>query len=69
MKFTSNIGVNNTFEYILHITVFFRHRVWTGSGVHLISYQMGTGGFFLGVQRPVLEADYSPPSSAEVKNA
>jgi hypothetical protein len=33
------------------------------------SYPMGTGGSFLGVKRPGREADHSPPSSVEVKNA
>jgi hypothetical protein len=30
---------------------------------------MGTGVSFLGVKRPGRDADHSPPSSAEVKNA
>jgi hypothetical protein len=41
--------------------------VQTGSGVHLTSYPMGTGGSFPGVKLPGREADYSPPASAEVK--
>jgi hypothetical protein len=28
---------------------------------------MGTGALFLGVKRPGLEADHSPPASAQVK--
>jgi hypothetical protein len=41
-----------------------------GSGAHPVSYPMGTGGALsLGVKRPGREADHSPPSSAEVKNA
>jgi len=32
-------------------------------------YPMGTGGYFCGVKRQRREADQSPPSSAEVKNA
>jgi hypothetical protein len=30
---------------------------------------MGTGALSLGVKRPGREADHSPPSNAEVKNA
>jgi hypothetical protein len=48
---------------------FSHHRAHTGSGVHLASYPMGTKGSFPGIQRPGREADYSPPSSVEVKNA
>jgi hypothetical protein len=40
-----------------------------GSGAHPASYPMATGGSFPGVKRPGREADNSPPSSAEVKNA
>jgi hypothetical protein len=46
-----------------------------GSTVHddigavLASYPMGTRGSFRGVKRPGREADHSPPSSAEVRNA
>jgi hypothetical protein len=32
-------------------------------------YPVGTRGSFLGVKRPGREADHSPPSSTEVKNA
>jgi hypothetical protein len=38
------------------------------SGAHLTSYPMGTG-VSLGVKRPGRETDYSPPSTAEIKNA
>jgi hypothetical protein len=41
--------------------------VQTGSGVHPISYKMGTGGSFLGIKWQGREADHSPPTSAEVK--
>jgi hypothetical protein len=41
--------------------------VQTGSGVHPTSCTMGNGGSFPGVKRPGLEADHSPPASAEVK--
>jgi hypothetical protein len=43
--------------------------VQTGSGAHTASCTMGTGGPFPGGKaRPEREADYSPPSSAEVEN-
>jgi hypothetical protein len=43
--------------------------VQTGSGVHLASCTMGTGGLFPGGKaRPERDADHSPPSSAEVVN-
>jgi hypothetical protein len=41
------------------------HRVQNGSGAHPASYPMGTMGSFSGGR----EAEYLPPSSAEVKNA
>jgi hypothetical protein len=43
--------------------------VQNGSGAHPTSYPMGTGALSLGVKRLGREADHSPPSSAEVKNA
>jgi hypothetical protein len=43
--------------------------VQTGSGAHPASCTMGSGGPFPGDKaRPGLDADHSPPSSAEVKN-
>jgi hypothetical protein len=43
--------------------------VQTDSGVHPASCPMGTGGRFPGAkERPGLDADHSPPSSAEVEN-
>jgi hypothetical protein len=45
------------------------HRVQNGSGDHPASYPVGTRGSFPGGKRPGREADHSPPSSAEVKNA
>jgi hypothetical protein len=45
------------------------YRVQIGSGAHPASYPMGTRGSFPGVKRPGREADHSPPSSAEAKNA
>jgi hypothetical protein len=41
--------------------------VQTASGVHQTSYAIGTKGPFPGVKRQGHEADYSPPTSAEVK--
>jgi len=41
----------------------------TGSGAHSASYPMVTEGSFPGVKRPDRQADHSPPSSVEVKNA
>jgi hypothetical protein len=43
--------------------------VQTGSGAHPASCTMGIGGSFPGGKaRPGLDADHSPPSSAEVVN-
>jgi hypothetical protein len=43
--------------------------VQTGSGAYTASCTMGTGGPFSGGKaRPGRDADYSPPSSAEVVN-
>jgi hypothetical protein len=36
-------------------------------GPYSASYLMGTGALSPGVKRPGLEADHSPPASAEVK--
>jgi hypothetical protein len=44
------------------------HNVQTGSKAHPASYPVGTGTISRGVKRPGLEADHSPPSSAEVKS-
>jgi hypothetical protein len=44
-------------------------HIHTGSGAHPTSYPMGTGALSLGVKWPGHEADHSPPTSAEVKNA
>jgi hypothetical protein len=44
------------------------HNVQTNSGIHPASYSIWTGYNFPGVKRPDREADYSYPSSAEVKN-
>jgi hypothetical protein len=45
------------------------HYVLNGSGDHPASYPLGTRGSFPGVKQLGCEADHSPPSSAEVKNA
>jgi hypothetical protein len=45
------------------------HRLQDGSGANPASYPMGTWIFSLGVKRPGREADHSPQSSAQVKNA
>jgi hypothetical protein len=43
--------------------------VQTGSGAHLTSCPMGTGGLFPGAKaRPGRDSDHSPPSIAEVVN-
>jgi hypothetical protein len=43
--------------------------VQTGSGAHLASRTMGTGGPYPEAkERPGRDADHSPPSSAEVEN-
>jgi hypothetical protein len=49
--------------------LFLHHRVQTGSGAHPASYSMGNGSSFPGGKTAGSEADHSPPSSAEVKNA
>jgi hypothetical protein len=46
---------------------FLHYRVQNGSGAHLASYPMGTRGSFPGGKAAGVEADHSPPSSAEVK--
>jgi hypothetical protein len=53
------------------ITGFFslRHRVQTSSGAQPASIQQIQEDFTPEVKRPGREADHSPPSSAEVKNA
>jgi hypothetical protein len=46
-----------------------RRRVQRGAGAHPVSYPVGIRGLSMGVKRPGREADHSPPSRAEVKNA
>jgi hypothetical protein len=43
--------------------------VQTGSGAHPASYPRVPGALSSGVKRPGREADHSPPSSPEIKNA
>jgi len=45
-----------------------RLRIRDSSVVLTVEYGLVQGAFFLGVNRPGRQADYSPPSSAEVKN-
>jgi hypothetical protein len=45
------------------------HRLQNGSGVHPASYPLGTRGSFPGGKAAGREADHSPPSSGEAKNA
>jgi len=46
-----------------------RPGVQTSSGSHPASYPIGTRGSSLGAKATGREADHSPPSSAEFKNA
>jgi hypothetical protein len=46
-----------------------RHRVQTDSGVHPVSYSIGIRVSYPGGKMEGREADHSPPSSADVKNA
>jgi hypothetical protein len=46
-----------------------RHRVWTGCGAFQPPIQWVPGVLISGVKRPRREADHSPSSGAEVKNA
>jgi len=45
------------------------HLIQTGFGTHPVFYPVDIRGPSLGVNCPGHEADYSPPSSAKVKNA
>jgi hypothetical protein len=58
------------FESRQELGIFSLHRrVQIGSGAHIASYPMGTGALSLRVKLPEREADHSPSSSAEDKNA
>jgi hypothetical protein len=49
---------------------FLLHGIQTGSEVHPALYTVGTRGLFpWEVKQLLCEADYSPPSNAEVNNA
>jgi hypothetical protein len=48
--------------------IFLFRSVQIGSGAHLAEYLMGSGDSFLGDNLQGREADYSPPSGAEIKN-
>jgi len=45
------------------------YHVQTNSGAHPASYPVGTRGLSLGLKWPGREANHSPQSSAEVRNA
>jgi len=45
------------------------HHVQNSSGAHPPSYLIGTRGLSLGIKGLGHEADHSPPTSVEVKNA
>jgi len=45
------------------------HHIQVSSGAQPASYSRGTWGSFPGVKWSGCEADHSPPSRAEVKNA
>jgi hypothetical protein len=47
---------------------FLLRSVHTGSGVHLVTYSIGTGALSPGGKRPDPEANHSSPSSTELKN-
>jgi hypothetical protein len=49
--------------------IFSLHHVQTSSQAHPALYEMGIGGSSPEEKQPRHEADHSPPSSAEVKNA
>jgi hypothetical protein len=48
------------------VKIFFFSSVQTDSGAHTVSYPICTRGFSPGLKWQGLEADHSPPSSAEV---
>jgi hypothetical protein len=72
MRFcASYISSFKTFFSILGYTVLSFGRIWVSIGVvrHPVPIQWVPRTLSLGVKRPGREADHSPPSSAEVKNA
>jgi hypothetical protein len=54
-------------RYPVREIYFLPHNIQAGYGIHPISSPIGTG-LFPRVKRKELEADQSPPCSAEVKN-
>jgi hypothetical protein len=71
MRFcASYISFKMLFSILGYIMLSFG-RIWVSVGVvrHPASYPLGTRNSFPGGMRPGREADHSPPSSAEVKNA
>jgi hypothetical protein len=72
MRFSAScISSFKTFFSILFYIMLSFGRICVSMGVvkHPASYPMGTRDSFPGVKRSGREADQSPPSSAEVKNA
>jgi hypothetical protein len=65
----SGRSVKNKFAYYPRISPLPEISTWTGSGAHLASCTMRTGGPFPGGKSPPgHDADHSLASSAEVKN-
>jgi hypothetical protein len=64
----TNTGLMTGFRFPVREYFSLLHSVQTGSGTQPDSCRMGNGCSFPGVKRPGREADYTPPSSAEVKN-
>jgi hypothetical protein len=48
--------------------IFFLHSGHSGSGAYPVSYPVGTGNIFPGLQRQERKAGHSPPYSTEIKN-
>jgi hypothetical protein len=67
----SYISSFKTFFSILGYIMLGFVRIWVSMSVvrHPASYPMGIRDSFVGVKRPGRDADHSPPSIAEVKNA
>jgi hypothetical protein len=62
---------NETASALVCLGIFSLHQyVQTGSGDHTDSYPVSTGSSFTPeIKRPGREADHSPPSGSEVKDA
>jgi hypothetical protein len=52
-----------------HGIFYLRHRFQAGSGARPVSYPTGNRGCYSGGKTAGYEANHSPPSTAEVKNA